>query len=196
MSVFSADADLADTEITGFALDGGMMLWAGLSFGTASFLQYLTLTGRLHLPNPAWTGLIWMGAVAVFIMGGVVFKLGSDRKRLSHPSVQRFRAIWLSLIFGGFVVTAALIAVMVRSHLGSAAAFVSAPVMTAVYGVGWRIAGVMSGRKIFIYLSLASFAAAIGLGALAGTAEQSLAYASALVVFAIIPGALLMRPNA
>ncbi|HVZ30209.1 MAG TPA: hypothetical protein VG839_07435 [Asticcacaulis sp.] len=195
MPTVSIPSDFTDAEPAAI-LDGGMMLWAGLSFGAASLAQYLTLAGFVHLPNPAMTGLIWMAAMAVFVLGGIVLKVGSRRSHLNHPAVKRFRAIWLSLILGAFVVTAALIVVLVKAHLGPTAAFISAPIMTAVYGIGWRIAGVMSGNNIFAFLSLGSFAAAIGLAALAGMPEQSLAYAITLVCFAALPGAVLMSRQA
>jgi hypothetical protein len=177
-------------------LDGGMMLWAGLSFGTASLVQYLTLANLIHLPNPAMAGMIWMVAMLVFVLGGIVFKIGSRKSHLDHPEVKRFRSIWLSLILGALVVTAALVVVLIKAHLGATAAFISAPIMTSVYGVGWRIAGVMSGKKLFNILSLGGFAAAIGLAALAGQPEQSLGYAAALVCLAVLPGAMLMRRQA
>jgi len=173
-----------------------MMLWAGLSFGTASLVQYLTLANIIHLPHPAMAGLIWIAAMIVFVCGGIVFKVGSRRSHLDHPAVKRFRSIWLSLILGAMVVTGALILVLVKAKMGATAAFISAPVMTSVYGVGWRIAGVMSGTRAFNILSLGAFAAAIGLAWLAGTPEQSLGYAAALVCFAVLPGAVLMTRQA
>jgi hypothetical protein len=94
------------------------------------------------------------------------------------------------------VVTAALVVVLVKAHLGATAAFIAAPIMTSVYGVGWRIAGVMSGAKVFNILSLGGFAAAIGLAGLAGQPEQSLGYAAALVCLAVVPGAVLMARQA
>ncbi len=196
MSTTYAEADFAAADPSAVTLDGGMMLWAGLSFGTASLVQYLILANIIHLPNPAMSGLIWMAAMAVFVVGGIVLKIGSRRSHLDHPAVKRFRSIWLSLILGALVVTAALVVVLVKAHLGATAAFISAPIMTSVYGVGWRIAGVMSGNKLFNILSLGGFAAAIGLAWLSGTPEQSLGYAAALVCFAVLPGAVLMTRQA
>ena len=191
-----AQTDFAEASSPAVTLDGGMMLWAGLSFAGASLVQYLTLANIIHLPNPAMSGLVWMVALAVFVTGGLVLKIGSKKRHLDHPAVKRFRAIWLSLILGAMVVIAALIVVLVKAHLGATAAFISAPIMTSVYGVGWRIAGVMSGYKMFNILSMGSFAAAIGLAWLAGTPEQSLGYAVALVCFAVLPGAVLMTRQA
>ncbi len=196
MSTTYAQTEFEDAGAPSVTLDGGMMLWAGLSFGSASLVQYLTLANLIHLPHPAMAGMVWMVAMAVFVMGGIVLKIGSKRSHLDHPAVKRFRSIWLSLILGALVVTAALVVVLVKAHLGATAAFISAPIMTSVYGVGWRIAGVMSGNKAFTFLSLGSFAAAIGLAALAGMPEQSLGYAAALVCFAVLPGAVLMTRQA
>jgi len=196
MSATFAQTDFDEAASPSVTLDGGMMLWAGLSFASASLVQYLTLANIICLPNPAMSGLIWMVALAVFVTGGLVLKIGSKKSHLDHPAVKRFRSIWLSLILGALVVTAALIVVLVKAHLGATAAFISAPIMTSVYGVGWRIAGVMSGNKMFNILSLGGFAAAIGLAVLAGTPEQSLGYAAALVCFAVVPGAVLMARQA
>ena len=196
MSTTYAQADFEDSPPASATLDGGMMLWAGLSYGTASLVQYLALANVIHLPHPAMAGLIWMVAAAVFILGGVVLKIGSKRSHLDHPAVKRFRSIWFSLILGAMIVTAALVVVLVKAHLGATAAFISAPIMTSVYGVGWRIAGVMCGNKLFNLLSLGGFAAAIGLACLAGMPEQSLGYAVALLCLAVLPGAALMSRQA
>ncbi len=196
MSATYAQTDFDASPSSAVTLDGGMMLWAGASFGGASLVQYLTLTNIIHLPNPAMAGLVWMVAMVVFVTGGLVLKIGSKKSHLDHPAVKRFRSIWLSLILGALVVTAALVVVLVKAHLGATAAFISAPIMTSVYGVGWRIAGVMSGNKMFNILSLGSFAAAIGLAALSGMPEQSLGYTAALVCFAVLPGAVLMTKQA
>lgn len=196
MSVTYAQTDFEASQSPAVTLDGGMMLWAGASFGGASLVQYLTLTNIIHLPNPAMAGLVWMVAMVVFVTGGLVLKIGSKKSHLDHPAVKRFRSIWLSLILGALIVTAALVVVLVKAHLGATAAFISAPIMTSVYGVGWRIAGVMSGNKMFNILSLGSFAAAIGLAMLSGMPEQSLGYAAALVCFAVVPGAVLMTKQA
>ncbi len=50
----------------------------------------------------------------------------------------------------------------------------------------------MTGRRWTGLLSLGCFAGAIGLAVLAGQPEQSLVYTLCLVVFAVIPGLLLM----
>ena len=191
MSTLSVATDTPTIPETA-ALDGGMLFWAGLSFGTASFAQYLVLSGKVHLANPAMTGLIWMGATAAFVLFGVVFKIGSDPLVLQQPATQRFRAVWSSLILGAAIVIAALMIMMVKFQVAANAAFIVSPIALSIYGIGWRVAALMSGRRWPNLLSLGSFAGALCLALLAGRPEQLLLYTACLAIFAVIPGLLLL----
>lgn len=174
------------------ALDGGMQFWAGLSYGTASFIQYLVLTGRLQLPHPAMIGLVWMAASVGFIVFGVIWKLGSDPLLLKEPGHKRFRAVWVSLIIGAFIIIAALAIMLHRLDPQLNLNMMTAPITLSVYGIGWRAAAVMTGRGWPNLLSLGAFAGAVALAFLAGSAEQSLGYSLALLAFAVVPGGLLL----
>lgn len=197
MSTLSLTADTPHTSSQAMEMDGGMMFWAGLSYGAASFVQYLLLSGHIALIHPAMMGLVWMGATAAFVLFGFVLKVGSDRLLLQHPAVMRFRSVWGSLIIGAGILVAALIIMMVKFGAGANASFVISPVMLSVYGIGWRVAALMSGKRWPNLLSLGCFAGAIGLALLAGQPEQSLAYTIALIIFAVMPGlAMLLRQNA
>jgi hypothetical protein len=197
MSTLSLAIDTPHTPSQSLAMDGGMLFWAGLSYGAASFVQYLVLSGHVALVHPAMMGLVWMGATVAFVLFGFILKIGSDRLLLQQPAVKRFRAVWGSLIVGAGVVVAALMIMMVKFGAGAHAAFIVSPVALSVYGIGWRVAAVMTARRWPNLLSLGCFAGAIGLALLAGQPEQSLAYSAALIVFAIVPGlALLLRQNA
>ncbi len=201
MSVLSLTTDTPQTSSHDsshmVAMDGGMMFWAGLSFGTASFVQYLVLSGHIALIHPAMMGLLWMGATVAFVLFGFVLKVGSDRLLLQQPAVRRFRSVWGSLILGAFVVIAALMIMMAKFGLGANAAFVVSPITLSVYGIGWRVAALMTGKRWPNLLSLGCFAGAVALACLAGRPEQSLAYTAALIVFTILPGlSLLLRQNA
>ncbi|WP_035422875.1 hypothetical protein [Asticcacaulis benevestitus] len=198
MSSLSLTADTsASPSSEMLVMDGGMLFWAGLSYGLASLAQYLVLTGHVQLLHPAMMGLIWMGASGIFVMFGFVFKVGSDPLVLKRPSVKRFRAVWGTLIIGAAVVIAALMIMMVRFGAGAEAAFVISPVAISIYGIGWRVAALMTGKRWPNLLSLGCFAGAIGLALLAGQPEQSLAYAVCLTFFAVLPGlALMLRQNA
>jgi hypothetical protein len=197
MSTLSITADTPHTSSQAMEMDGGMLFWAGLSFSCASFVQYLVLSGHIALIHPAMMGLVWMGAAAAFVLFGFVLKIGSDRLLLQQPAVKRFRAVWGSLILGAAIVIAALMIMMVKFGLGANAAFIISPITLSVYGIGWRIAALMTGKSWPNLLSLGCFAGAIGLALLAGRPEQSLAYTACLTVFAVLPGlSLLLRQNA
>ncbi len=194
MTAITYDTELEAPTGAHVHLDGGMMFWAGLSYGGASFLQYLVLSGRIELPNPGLVGLVWPIASAVFVLMGLVFKVGSDPVALRTAPVRRFRAIWTSLILGAFVVVTALMIMAGKFGLGVNAPFLVSPVAMCVYGIGWRLAAVMSGQKALNLLSIGAFGCVVALALLAGTPQQSLLYAIGLTVFAIIPGLwLLMR---
>ena len=181
---------------TPVAIDGGMQMWAGLSYGSASLVNYLVLSGAIHLPNPAIIGLVWMAATAAFILFGIVLKVGTDRRQLQDAGVRRFRSLWGSLILGAMVLVVTVIVLMSRFDLAQQSSFVVSPIAMAIYGIGWRMAAVTSGRKWPNLLSVGCFLSAPYLATLAGTAQQSLVYTLCLAAFAVLPGLylLLRRP--
>lgn len=191
MSAIATTFDTEDRLPSRVTIDGGMQFWAGLSYGAASLINYLTLTGHIHLPPPM-IGMVWMGASAVFVVFGVVLKLGTPRALLADPAFRRFRAIWGSLILGAAFLVAALIIMMVKFGLPADTAFVVSPIALSVYGIGWRVAAVMSGQRWANLLSIGSFVCALCLATLAGSPNQSLVYSLGLVVFAIVPGLVLL----
>ncbi len=191
MTAIATPFDEQDIPSSHVRIDGGMQFWAGLSYGSASLVNYLILTGQIHLPPPM-IGMVWMGASAVFILFGIVLKVGTPRALLTDPAFRRFRAIWVSLLLGAAFLIAALIIMMLKFQLGANIAFVVSPIAMSVYGIGWRVAAVTSGQRWLHLLSFGSFACALGLAALAGSPNQSLVYSLGLVVFAIIPGLMLL----
>lgn len=191
---FTADETHAASHSSGVVIDGGMQLWAGLAYGSASFVNYLVLSGVVHLPHPGMIGMVWMAATAAFVLFGVILKVGTDRVLLKDPGFRRFRATWGSLILGAAFLVGALIIMMMKFGQGANIPFITAPIAMVVYGIGWRLAAVMSGRKWPNLLSVGSFLCAVYLATLAGTPQQSLVYTLCLVVFAVLPGvALLLR---
>ncbi len=172
-------------------IDGGMQFWSGLSFGSASLVNWLVLSGQLTI-SPAFIGMAYMAATCVFLTMGVAFKVGTDRAMLQDAGYRRFRAVWGSLIIGAMFVIGALAIMLTRLHMAADIAFVISPVALCVYGIGWRVAAVMSGQRWPNFLSLGSFVAALYLATLAGTPQQSLAYTLCLITLAVIPGLLLL----
>jgi len=176
-------------------LDGSLQVWAGLSYGSASLFQYLVLSGRVLIASPEIMGLVWMAATAAFVLFGVVLKVGGDRTKLADAGVRRFRAVWGSLILGAAVVIAALIILLSKLGLASSANAVVAPVALATYGIGWRVAAVLSRKAWPNFLALSCFVASPCLACLAGTPLQSLTYAVCLLAFAVLPGLYLLRQS-
>lgn len=175
-------------------MDGGMQFWAGLCYGCASLVNYMVLSGRVHLPNPAIIGMVWMAASAGFILFGLVLRIGSDRVMIRHPAVRRFRALWGTLILGAMVLVGTVIILMSRFDMAAQSSFVVSPIAMAIYGIGWRMAALTSGRTWPNLLSAGCFLSAPYLASLAGTPEQSLVYAICQATFALLPGLfLLMR---
>ncbi|MBW8881088.1 MAG: hypothetical protein JF615_06595, partial [Asticcacaulis sp.] len=123
-------------------------------------------------------------------------KVGADRAQLADPAFRRFRALWGSLIIGAMIMVGTLILLMSRFGIAEQSSFVISPINLCIYGIGWRMVAVTSGRKWPNLLCIGCFLCAPLLATLAGTPQQSLVYTLCLVVFAVIPGlALLLRKS-
>lgn len=183
-------SDLSETDTV--IIDGSMPFWAGLSFGSASFVNYLVLSGTVHLPHPGMIGLVWMAATAAFVLFGVILKVGVDPITKAHPGFCRYRAVWGSLILGAVFLVGAIIAMLFQFGVGDKAPFISSPITLCIYGIGWRLAAVMSGRKWPNLLAIGAFACAVCTAVLAGTPQQYLVHTLCIAVFAVLPGAALL----
>ena len=195
MSTLALDAKATQSTAV---IDGSVQFWAGLCYGSASLVNYLVLSGVIHLPHPAMIGMVWMAATAAFILFGLVLKVGVDRTLLQDPGFRRFRALWGSLILGAMFLVGSVIIILSRFDMAQQASFIVSPIALCIYGIGWRMAAVMSGRKWPNLLCVGCFLCAPYLASLAGTPQQSLVYSLCLVVLAILPGLylLLRRPVA
>ncbi|MDP8915737.1 MAG: hypothetical protein M3M95_00760, partial [Pseudomonadota bacterium] len=71
--------------------------------------------------------------------------------------------------------------------------FMISPVILALYGAAWSVAGAMTGKTWIKATAGASLLLAIGVAWLTGEAEQPLAYAAALFLVALLPGLVLLR---
>ena len=71
--------------------------------------------------------------------------------------------------------------------------FLLAPIVLVLYGVGWWVSATASGTGWLRIVAWGCFAGAPTLCVLTNRPEQRLAYAVALVLFAMIPGWALMR---
>jgi len=175
-------------------VDGAPMFWAGLIFGSMNLAQFAIRAGYAQIPGQM-LGLMWMGAMGTFIMAAFGLRLGSDATLRDHPGVKRFRAVWGGLILGGGAVIAIVMSLLGYLRLYELMPLVPAPLALIVYAIGWRVAAVMSRRRIFNLLSLAALAAAAGMAALAvyaGATWLALGYALVLFALAAVPGLILI----
>jgi hypothetical protein len=173
-------------------IDGVPMFWAGLIFGSANLVQYMVKTGDLSLTGPQ-IGMMWMGAMAIFVVAAFVLKLGVNKDFAKRDEVKRFRAIWGSLLLGIFLAVIAAMMVLGKFQQFTLMPFMIAPIGLMLYAAGWRIAAIMSRNGAFNILAIASVAAGFALAFSAGQVWQPMAYALCLFVLAMVPGFVLMR---
>lgn len=173
------------------------MFWAGLVFGSMNVVQFAIRSGYAQIPGPA-QGMMWMGAVATFVMAAFVLKIGSSAALRAQPEVKAFRKRWGLLILSGAGLIAVIMSVLGYLRLYDLMPVVPAPVALIVYAIGWRMAAVMSRQPVFNGLSLASLIAAAGLAAVAvyaGATWLALGYALVLFALAAAPGLVLILNN-
>ncbi len=162
---------------------GRNLIAAGAIFGAANLFQWGVLSGALHL-HPAVLSLSWPVAVGVFIV--LVRRLRS----LGGEAAIRAAAWSRWAIFAQ--IAAALTLAAASAVLGNWELMRwMSPVGLAFYAIAYSIAVVRGGPKWLASVALGALVAAGGVATLVGTPAQYLAYACGLMVFALIPGAVL-----
>jgi hypothetical protein len=183
---------LADEGSNAPLLFGGVMVAAGLIFGTASVGHWLIATGTLRLP-PWWLMANWLTAAGVF---GVVctrlVRRAGTRPGSSSGTHRATGAAWSGVGFAIFASWAGLAAMAVVT--GDWQIMNAFPVLIlALYGAAWFVAGEMTRQGWIKLVALAAFVGAVVVGALASGPHLMLAYAACLVLVAVVPGIVLMR---
>lgn len=173
-------------------LFGGVMVAAGAIFGIASVGHWLIATGVLRLA-PWWFMVNWLVAAGVFglVCTRVVRRAGT--RHGSNSSANRATgAAWSGVGFAIFASWVGLVAMAVTT--GDWRVMNAFPVLIlALYGAAWFVAGEMSRQGWLKLVALASFVAAVALGALAASPHLMLAYAACLLLLAVGPGMALIR---
>jgi len=173
-------------------LGGSVLVGAGTSFGLASLLHWILMRGDLG--DAPWLGpAIWLTAMAAFL--AVLFwskRRLRDRTGAQAAANRATTAAWSGAASAIFALFAAF---MLASMLTGEWIIMSllGPVYLALYGAAWSVAAAMSDRGWIKGVAVASLLSSVGVAALAGRADQYLAYALALVVVALLPGLALMR---
>ena len=174
------------------APQGGIIIAAGgFLFGAASVAAWAILSGRIAWgANLVWAP--WLVATAAFYLLLFLALRGIKREGSRGVSGRLAGQAWSALggamftIVAGYVIAAAL--------ARNAAMWNTLPtVFLALYGAGWLVAGVATGRAWPRAVGLLSFVAAVVIACLAGSVDVWLAYGAALVVVGGLPGLYAMR---
>lgn len=172
-------------------VNGGVLFWAGLVFGLASVAQYGVEAGIVLQGNPWYPLAIWLTAGVVF---GLTFFLPMNRLRApAHPASKAVNSVWAAIGLAIAALGICMTAAGVRVQSVETMTALIAPTILILYGIGWWVAAVMSGQGWLKLVCAGCFVAAPAVAFLATLPEQMLAYAGCLVLFAIVPGLILMR---
>jgi hypothetical protein len=162
-------------------------------FAVASLAFWALLTGILRL-DPNWGSMIiWMGALAIFLVALTLINLRIGNKPgAKSPTNKATAAAWTGVGFSIFAMGVSY--GFAGWRLQSEDVMVTFPsVIFALYGAGWAVASAMTGKKWLWYVALGSWVMAPVLAFFAGDATQYLAYAAALLLLMALPGVVLLR---
>ena len=194
MSSLQSDIDymksLAEDGTRGPVKNGAILFWAGILYAGASVAEYGVAINILPQSN-LFQMAIWFGASLLFAILAVVFSCRNCAPRSS--SAKAYDSAWTAVGMGiGFLILSVfLVARQVQDV--QPITFLIAPVILVLYGMGWWVSAMMSGQGWLKAISFGCFIGAPLMALLAGRPEQLLAYAAALMLFATMPGFILMR---
>jgi len=173
-------------------LGGAILVTAGLVFGLASVGHWAVITQTLAV-GPEALAVIWLGAMAVFVAALIVLSVRLKRKPGAlSPANRAAGAAWGSVGGAVFVLAISMGFVAWRTQ-SDIASYLFPSVILALYGTGWAVSSAMSERRWMTWVAVGAWIGAPAVAFLAGSAEQYLAYAAALILFAFVPGLAMMR---
>lgn len=183
---------LAEQGSVGPMRNGASLVWAGFIYAAAALAQYAVTLG--YLPRTVWASVvIWLGASIVFAVAAYYCRFnrreGVEQSAGSRANAAAWSGVGIGIMF--FILCLIVIANVMKDF--AAVSFLIAPVVLLMYGVGWWVGAGVSGVKWVRLIAFGCFAAAPAITLMAGHAEQLLAYAACLVLFAALPGLALMR---
>ncbi|HEY8572006.1 hypothetical protein [Phenylobacterium sp.] len=179
---------LAEDGRTGPLLGGPVALTSGLLFGTASLAIWAG--AKLGVPGD---NLVWAWPVAGTIFGlfmaAYLRRVGPGR-----GSAQRASAIaWSGAGWAMFTVIASLLLIAYRTQTWQVAAAIS-PIILALYGCAWFVAGRIYKSLWVSLIAFGSFAMALVNAWFATEGVTGfLVYAVTLYLLVAAPGVLMMR---
>lgn len=170
---------------------GAILATAGFTFGVAALVHWAADADLIPLSlQQIW--IFWALAAAIFYAVLFVTLRAIKRQGEGGAAARLAGAAWAALGGAAFTLLAACIAASwtTRSPLVWA---VTPSVFLALYGSGWIIASVASGKRWMAGVGYASFSAAVFAAFLVTSPLLWLAYGASLIALMGVPGLLLAR---
>jgi preprotein translocase subunit SecG len=194
MSSLQSDIDymksLAEDGARGPMKNGAILFWAGLLYAGASVAEYGVAINVLPQTTAVQMG-IWFGASLLFAILATLSSRG--RAKSCNASSRAYNSAWSAVGIGIGVLIVSLFLLARQVQDVQAVTYMIAPVILVLYGMGWWVSAMMSGQGWLKAVSIGCFIGAPVMALMAGRPEQLLAYAGALILFATVPGLIIMR---
>ena len=169
---------------------GPYLIAGGSWFGGASALLSLSQLRVIGLPESA---IWWVWIVAALGFGATLFALIRRDGAQGEPGHNfLINAAWSGAGFGIFTFWAAATLMAIQLNTGVILSTMSLLVLV-MYGVVWWITGTLTSQVWMRTIAFISFAATVPVAVAAGSAYEWLAYTSALVSTALLPGIYLVH---
>ncbi|MFZ9905032.1 MAG: hypothetical protein ACO3GE_06470 [Steroidobacteraceae bacterium] len=171
---------------------GPYLIAGGGWFATASLIQWPMIRDLVGL-SATQAALAWLIAAVGFSVHLAIL-IRRDRSKVENTHNRAINAAWTAVGFGIFAFWMGTAVMAYQRGDGFLMNVISLQVLS-VYGIAWLVAAAMTGQ---FWMKLTAFAAFVTipiLGAFAGTGEEFLIYAIALVLTAVVPGVRLVRES-
>ena len=173
-------------------LGGGILMAAGLIFGAASVAHWSVMAGLLRV-SPWAILMVWMAAGLGFGVAATLLGRRSRRQAGATATVNRAtRAMWSAV---GWTIVVILVGMgIMAARLGQPNLMSLFPVIVLpLYGAAWSVAATMTRRGWMGAVAIGCYGSALGMAALGDQPVAMLVYAASLVLFATVPGYILLR---
>ena len=184
----AVDGQRASTKV-----GGAILASAGVCYAAAALAHWAGATGKITLPQSA-PMFIWGGATLVFLVLVFIVKAVWGAKSIRGPINRANRTVWIGT---GLGIGAVALAYFMAAYTTGNWIFMNlmASTVLAFYGAAWLVNAAVNQARAPALLSAGCFIAAALTGLLVNSANLLLAYAGALVLFALVPGLVYMRQD-
>jgi hypothetical protein len=183
-------ADMAREGAKPTYAGGEFLLFCGALFGGASFAVAASLAGYLPI-DMTW---LWLGSMVIFAIGLPILIVRSRRSNGYRMIGDRaVGQAWTAIGWAIFVIAGSISIVSYQLHTETPI-WLFAPIILALYGVGWSISATLSERTFAKVMTVGAFVSAVVVASLVKwPALMFAAYGLALILLAAAPGVIWMR---